>query len=225
MKSYAFYVSGNATRILKFLNLYRNHNIINRFEFILIDNIKNKRIRSICKSLGINLYEVDLEKKQNKNVYISNLFLNLLQKHKVQFAFIFSNKILVGKILDNYKNKLINFHPSILPSHKGLNAIDKAIDSNTFLLGNSAHLVTSEVDCGQVIMQNIIPSHVFNGYDQILDKQIIMLFQIIKWINNNRLIISENKIYIKDASYMVSEFIPNIEFDNDTLTFPLKKEP
>lgn len=213
MKKFAFYVSNKGTRLKKFLQKYENIELIKQIEFVLIDNCSNDELRNICNNLGILYYEINIKEYQNKNEYISNLFLEYLNKHSVDNAFIFADRILVGDLLFKYKNKLINFHPAILPSHKGLYAIDQALKSNTFLLGNSAHFVTEELDGGQVIMQNIFPAINFKNYDDVLDNQLIMILQLMSWIHQDRLVIENINVYIKDASYKVEDFIPNIELE------------
>ncbi|MFY4788444.1 formyltransferase family protein [Aliarcobacter butzleri] len=214
MKKFAFYVSNNGTRLKKFLRVYSNINLIKQIEFVLIDNCNNDELRNICNDLGIIYYEVNLKEYENKNKYISSFFLEYLNKHNVDNAFIFADRILLGDLLVEYKNRLINFHPAILPSHKGLYAIDQALKSKTFLLGNSAHIVTDELDGGRVIMQNIFPSINFKNYDEVLDKQLIMILQLMIWIEKDKLIVDKNNnVYIKDANYEVKEFIPNLDFE------------
>jgi len=215
MKNFSFYVSGSATRLKTFLSKYGNHTLItHKIKFILIDNLDNKELRKICEKQKIKLYEVELSTKENKNEYISNLFLEYLKNYAIDYGFIFANRILVGKLLNEYENKLINFHPSILPSHKGLYAIDQALKENTFLLGNSAHIVTNKLDAGSIIMQNIFPAIKFKNYNDVLDKQLIMILQLIKWLTEERMIICKNKVIIKDALYDVDEFIPNIDIED-----------
>jgi len=212
---FAFYVSNNATRLKKFFDIYQKHNIIKNIAFVLIDNLENQELKEKCNFLDIDYYEISLLDKKNKNQYLSDIFLDKLEKYGVKYGFVFADKILVGNLLKYYNNRLINFHPSILPAHKGLYAIDKALKEKTFLLGNTAHFITKEIDKGAVIMQNIFPAHNFINYSDILDNQIIMLLQIMVWIKENRLKVDEYKgdIFIKDASYKVSDFIPNIEID------------
>lgn len=214
MKKFAFYVSNKGTRLKNFLQVYKNEELVKQIEFVLIDNSDNLELKNICNELNIKYYEIDLKDKKDKNIYISNLFLQYLNKHNVNNAFIFADRILLGELLIEYKNRLINFHPAILPSHKGLYAIDQALKSNTFLIGNSAHIVTNELDGGRVIMQNIFPAINFKNYDEVLDKQLVMILQLMNWIEQDRLIIEKNdNVYIKDACYKVEEFIPNIELE------------
>jgi len=209
---FAFYVSNKATRLKKFLlKNKKNISLIKQIKFVLIDNINNKELKTICNSLGIKIYEINLDKIKNENEYVSEYFLDKLVLHKVDYAFIFCNRILRGKILSAYKNKIINFHPSLLPSYKGLNAIDQAVKDNAFLLGNTAHFINEKLDSGPIIMQNIVPFVKYKNYDDILDNQTTMLEQIIVWLKENRLIIDNDRVIVKNANYVVDEFIPNLE--------------
>ena len=53
--------------------------------------------------------------------------------------------------------KAINLHPSLLPRHKGLNAIEKSYQDEYDEGGVSVHMVSSELDGGEVILQKILP--------------------------------------------------------------------
>jgi phosphoribosylglycinamide formyltransferase-1 len=214
MKRFAFYVSGNATRVRKFLEIYKER-LPYKVLFILIDGVASLKLKELCAHHDIVLYEEIIHKVKDKNRYISNTFLTFLEYHHIDYAFVFADKILVGEILHKYAQRLINFHPSILPSNKGLNAIDKALSNHDFLLGNSAHFITADVDCGMVIMQNIVPAIAYKTYDDVLDNQIPMLFQLMCWIEEERVEVISGKVVIKDATYQVESFIPNLEYIKD----------
>ncbi len=62
-------------------------------------------------------------------------------------------KIMSSKFVNAFKNKIINIHPSLLPSFKGNNAIKEAIRSGSKITGCSVHFVETEVDSGSLIMQ------------------------------------------------------------------------
>ncbi len=49
--------------------------------------------------------------------------------------------------------KAINIHPSLLPAHKGANAIQKSFESDDHYAGVTTHFVTEELDSGNIIMQ------------------------------------------------------------------------
>ena len=207
----AFYVSNTATRVKKFLPIAAKHNLIKDIAFILIDNTENSELRSLCKEFDVHLIEKDLGDIKQKGAHISDFFLEQLQKFKVEYSFIFCDKVLKGKILEVYENKIINFHPSILPSFKGMKAIDQALNSSAILIGNTAHFVDAGVDTGKIIMQSAISRFDFDGYDSVLDMQLSMLLQIIKWFQEDRITIEKNCVRVKDANYKISNYIPNLE--------------
>ena len=62
-------------------------------------------------------------------------------------------KIMSSKFVNAFKNKIINIHPSLLPSFKGNKAIKQAITSGAKITGCSVHFVEPEVDSGSLIMQ------------------------------------------------------------------------
>ena len=104
------------------------------------------------------------------------------------------------------KNRIINFHPSILPMYPGEKSIDQATKNDAFLLGNTAHFIDRGVDTGPIIMQSIIHSNNYQNYESVLDLQIPMIEQIYNWILENRIVISHNKVSIKNAVYSENVF-------------------
>ncbi len=65
---------------------------------------------------------------------------------------------LVGKtLLDAYEGKMINIHPSILPSFPGVNAVGQALDYGCRVSGATVHYVDSGMDTGKIIDQMSCP--------------------------------------------------------------------
>ena len=62
-------------------------------------------------------------------------------------------KILSKKFINNFKDRILNIHPSLLPKYKGLNTHARVIASNDTIAGCSVHLVTPELDGGPVLAQ------------------------------------------------------------------------
>jgi len=73
-------------------------------------------------------------------------------------------RILTPIFTDNLK--AINLHPSLLPRHKGLNAIEKSFEDSNKDGGVSVHWVTKELDSGEIILQKTILKEnlTFNDY-------------------------------------------------------------
>ena len=62
-------------------------------------------------------------------------------------------KILSKDFIKNFKGKILNIHPSLLPKYKGLNTHDRAIQNKEKYSGCSVHLVNSKLDSGKIILQ------------------------------------------------------------------------
>ena len=74
-----------------------------------------------------------------------------------------------SNFITNYENKIVNIHPSLLPSFKGLNAIDQALDYGVKVTGVTTHYVDASIDGGRIILQKpviIHPDDNFNTLDE-----------------------------------------------------------
>ena len=65
-------------------------------------------------------------------------------------------KILSPFIINKWKNKIVNVHPSLLPSFKGMNIHNKVIEQGIKISGCSIHFVDNSLDGGPVIAQAAI---------------------------------------------------------------------
>lgn len=66
-------------------------------------------------------------------------------------------RIVTDTLIQAYPERLINIHPSLLPSFRGAKAIRQALEAGVTLTGCTAHLVELEVDSGQVLVQAAVP--------------------------------------------------------------------
>ncbi|GFQ68036.1 trifunctional purine biosynthetic protein adenosine-3 [Trichonephila clavata] len=66
-------------------------------------------------------------------------------------------RILQANFLSKWNNKVINIHPSLLPSFKGLNAQEQALKAGVKITGCTVHYVTPEIDAGAIIAQVAVP--------------------------------------------------------------------
>jgi len=213
----AFYVSGNATRLKKIFKEERIKNISESVKLIFTDNIFVENLSDIRNSFNINIKGVEYSQlKPNRNNELSKILLNEFLKNEIDYCFCFGDHILKGELLEKYENRIINFHPSILPMYPGRKAIDQAIADNSSLYGNTAHFIDKGVDTGAIIMQNIIYYSQINfddKYESILNHQIDMFFQIYNWLNKDRIAVVNGVCKIKNSTCKRVAFFP--ELDNE----------
>jgi phosphoribosylglycinamide formyltransferase-1 len=65
-------------------------------------------------------------------------------------------KILTPVFIKNFKNKIINIHPALLPSFPGINSQQKALDYGVKITGCTAHFVDEGTDTGPIILQAFV---------------------------------------------------------------------
>ena len=66
-------------------------------------------------------------------------------------------RIVTQVLIDAYPQRLINIHPSLLPSFRGARAIEQALRAQVRISGCTAHLVSLEVDTGPILVQAAVP--------------------------------------------------------------------
>jgi phosphoribosylglycinamide formyltransferase-1 len=66
-------------------------------------------------------------------------------------------RILKGPLLSEYSGRIMNIHPSLLPSFPGLNAQAQALDYGVKVSGCTVHYVDAGVDTGPIIIQRTVP--------------------------------------------------------------------
>ncbi|MBX3302629.1 MAG: phosphoribosylglycinamide formyltransferase [Nitrospira sp.] len=84
--------------------------------------------------------------------------LEILQQYEVELVLLAGYmKIVTAVLVNAYANRMMNIHPSLLPSFPGLDVQKKAIDWGCKLAGCTVHFVTEGVDEGPIIIQAAVP--------------------------------------------------------------------
>lgn len=82
---------------------------------------------------------------------------NIIEKYKIKYIILAGfMKILSKDFVAKFPFRIINIHPSLLPAFKGKDAIRNAFEYGVKYTGVTVHYVTSEVDAGPIICQEIV---------------------------------------------------------------------
>ncbi|HWV46596.1 MAG TPA: phosphoribosylglycinamide formyltransferase [Nitrospira sp.] len=96
-------------------------------------------------------------RSDSREVYDRSL-LKTLQQHDAELVLLAGYmKIVTAVLVNAYANRMMNIHPSLLPSFPGLDVQKKAIDWGCKLAGCTVHFVTEGVDEGPIIVQAAVP--------------------------------------------------------------------
>ena len=66
-------------------------------------------------------------------------------------------RIVTDVLISGYAGRLINIHPSLLPSFRGMDAVGQALKAGVKLTGCTVHIVTEELDAGPILAQAAVP--------------------------------------------------------------------
>src|SRR3990170_3330918 len=133
----------------------------------------------------------------------SNLqaIVNKLREHDVRLVVLAGYMRLVTNVLISaFEGNIINIHPALLPSFKGLHAQKQALEYGVRYSGCSVHFVTIDVDGGPVILQAVVP--VFDNDTEetlsarILEKEHIIYPEAIQLIAEGRLKREGKRVFI-----------------------------
>ena len=122
---------------------------------------------------------------------------NILEEHQVDLVCLAGfMSIVPEKFINKWLHKVINIHPSLLPSFKGLNAQAQALKAGVKIAGCTVHYVYPEVDGGPIIVQAAVPvlssDSVEDLANRILKMEHICYPKAVKLIALNELKLNEN---------------------------------
>jgi formyltetrahydrofolate deformylase len=114
----------------------------------------HRDLESTAKKAGLPFLHVPWEDRVKAEAQA----LQILAEHEIDFVVLARfMKILSPNVVWRYKNKIINIHPSLLPSFPGPQAYRQAYEHGVKIIGVTAHFVSMHLDEGPIIAQSSFP--------------------------------------------------------------------
>ena len=148
-KRTAVFISGRGSNLKSLIKYSRLKNSRISINLIITDN-KNAKGIKYAKKYKINYFCFNFKNKKlaEKSIQIK------LKTFKVNLICLAGfMKILSNDFIKNFKGKILNIHPSLLPKYKGLNTHKKVLENKDKYSGATVHLVNSKIDSGKIILQ------------------------------------------------------------------------
>jgi len=131
---------------------------------LLICNKKNAYVIERAKNHNIKCELINY--LQDGQLLVEKKVTDIIKHNKIDVIFLAGfMRVLSAKFIKDVGIPIINIHPSLLPKHKGSDAIKKAYDAGDKEIGISIHHVSEEVDGGEIILQESIPLEKEKGLD------------------------------------------------------------
>ena len=164
----AIFFSGtgsNLKSLIKFSKQKKSPIIIN---MIISNNSKAKGLRYS------KIYKIKKKVFDFKNALSEKKVITELKKNNIDLICLAGfMKILSKNFINNFKGKILNIHPSLLPKYKGLNTHERAIKNKDKYSGCTVHFVNSKLDSGKIINQKKVKISKFDNSKTLAKKILI----------------------------------------------------
>lgn len=155
MKNIAVFASGNGSNLQAIIDAIKNGKLKVNLALVISDN-KDAFALTRAKKAGLNHIFLDPKKFANKEDFEEKIIRNL-KKEKINLIVLAGfMRILSKNFVHAYKNKILNIHPSLLPSFKGSYGIKDTFDYGVKITGVTVHFVDEKMDHGPIILQEAL---------------------------------------------------------------------
>lgn len=190
------FISGTGSNMEAVIQNFKNGNLygVSDISFVLSDKKDAPGIEKAQK-YGVHTIILPKLKGEQKDVYEARLFEAVKPFNTGLIVLAGFMKVIGTAFLLKYDGRIINIHPSLLPSFKGIDAQKQAFDYGVKISGCSVHFVDETLDGGPVILQKCIERKESDSVEEfkhrILDEEHKLLSQAIS-------IVSQGNYTIKD---------------------------
>ena len=146
------FISGRGSNLKSILMNSRDYNFPIIIKLIISNNKYAPGLKYAKK------YNVPYKFIDSKNwlLFEKNCLVEI-KKHKIKFLCLAGfMKILSKNFIRNFRKKIVNIHPSLLPKYRGLNTHERVLKNKEKYTGCTVHYVTPKLDSGNIILQKKI---------------------------------------------------------------------
>jgi len=199
-KKIAVFISGRGSNFKAILDQVKKGNIRGEIVLVISDNAEAPGLRyaeqeKIEKAVFIK------QRGEPREHYYDRI-MELLREKRIDLIVLAGfMKILSKNIIEQYKNRIMNIHPALLPSFPGTHAQKQALEYGVKYSGCTVHFVDEGVDSGPIIIQEVVP--VLDDdteetlSDRILKREHIAFPRAVALFCEGRLIVEGRRVFIK----------------------------
>ena len=161
---------------------------INAEIVLLVCDKPGAKVLERAKKFGTESFAFNPKDYESRAAY-ETVLANMLDERGVDYVCLAGYMRIVGQVLlERYEQRIVNIHPSLLPSFKGAHAIQDAVDYGVKIFGVTTHFVDETLDGGRIIDQGAI---VYEGSD---------IEELTNLIHN-----IEHKLYVKTINKLINK--------------------
>lgn len=199
-------ISGSGTNLQSIIDNINNKNINGEIA-VVISNKKDAYGLERAKKNNIDAIYVNQKNYENFEEF-NDAIIAELKSHGAELVVLAGYlKILSSKFIEEYRNRIINIHPSIIPSFcgkgfYGIKVHEAVIDYGVKISGATVHFVDEGADTGPIIIQEAVEIRNEDTADSLQQKILLIEHKIlplaVKYYCQGRIQISGRKVKIKE---------------------------
>jgi len=152
-KNVAVFVSGSGTNLQSIIDA----NIESANIAVVLSNKPDAYALERALNHAIPVEIVDHKEYESREAFEAEL-IERLKNYNIDLIVLAGfMRILTSYFVNNYKHRIINLHPALLPSFPGMHSAKQAIDYGVKFTGVTIHFVDDGVDTGPIIIQSVVP--------------------------------------------------------------------
>ena len=197
-KNVAVFVSGAGTNLQAIIDA----NIAAANIAVVLSNKPDAFALDRALNHGIQVEVVDHKEFDGREAFESEI-IERLDKYNIDLVVLAGfMRILTPYFVNNYKDRIINLHPALLPSFPGMHTAKQAIEYGVKITGVTVHFVDDGVDTGPIILQSTVPVEDNDTEDTLLEKihreEHRIFPEAVRLFCEGRLSISGRKVSIRE---------------------------
>ena len=206
MLKFAVCVSGGGTNLQAIIDGIENQTITNAEIKVVISNNKNAYALERAKQHGIEAVCISPKDYESRDAF-NEEFLAKLDSYEVDLVVLAGFLVVIPpQMIKEYRNRIINIHPSLIPSfcgtgYYGLKVHEGALARGVKVTGATVHFVDEGTDTGPIILQKAVAVEE-GDTPEILQRRVmeqaewIIMPQAIDLIANGKVSVSDHKVTI-----------------------------
>ena len=200
MKNIAVFISGSGTNLQALIDWEKNGKLLGKI-VLVVSNKPDAYGLERAQAAGIKTVVVQHTKYNSREEHEAKIE-KFLKEFEIELLVLAGYmRLLSTDFVKKWSHKIINLHPSLLPSFTGINAIEQAFNYGVKLTGVSTIFVDEGVDTGLIILQDIVEIASNDSLESLTEKIHILEHKLLPQTVN---IVASNKFSIQGRKVLIN---------------------
>ena len=155
-KNVAIFISGRGSNMRALIDDMKNDKTHPGHPKLVVSNNSAAEGLLFAEKNSIETFVSNIEKNQDNSIFEEKTLHVLEEKNIDVICLAGFMKILSENFIKSFSKPILNIHPSLLPSFRGLNTYQRALNAGSLIHGATVHQITKDVDQGPILGQVIM---------------------------------------------------------------------